>query len=225
MPVSTASPAAPKAQPALKGLARPVIVSAVLFCLITGIAYPLLTTGVANLVFPHQAQGSLILHDGKPIGSALIGQEFTAPQYFHGRPSATTGVDPSDPSKTISQPYNAALSGASNKGPTNQKLIDDVAARARAYRMENGLPADAPVPVDAVTASASGLDPDISLANARLQAARVAKARHMPLEHVLALLAQHTTPRQFGLLGVPRVNVLALNLSLDRADSAHTATH
>lgn len=225
MAVSTASPAAPKAQPALKGLARPVIVSAVLFCLITGIAYPLLTTGVANLVFPRQAQGSLILRDGKPIGSALIGQEFTAPQYFHGRPSATTGVDPSDPSKTISQPYNAALSGASNEGPTNQKLIDDVAARARAYRVENGLPADAPVPVDAVTASASGLDPDISLANARLQAARVAKARQMPLERVLALIAQHTTPRQFGLLGVPRVNVLALNLALDRADPAHTATH
>jgi K+-transporting ATPase ATPase C chain len=213
----------PASQPAFKGITRPVLVSAVFFMLVTGLAYPLATTGVANLLFPDQAQGSLIIKDGRAVGSRLIGQYFTKPEYFHGRPSVTSGTDPNDPSKTVDQPYNAALSAASNQGAISKKLLDAVAERAKAYREENGLAADALVPVDAVTASASGLDPDISIANARLQAPRVAKARGLSTEDVLSLVDQHTAGRQLGFLGDPRVNVLELNLALDAASHGRRA--
>lgn len=203
-----------------KGMARPAIVSSVFFMLLTGLAYPMFTTGVANLLFPNQAQGSLIERNGVIIGSAQIGQDFTRPEYFHPRPSATLGPDPADASKSISAPYNAGLSGASNHGPTNKKLVDAVAARVAAYRAENGLASDAPVPVDAVTASASGLDPNISIANAKLQAARVAKQRNLPESQVQQLLTANIVDRDLGVLGEPRINVLQLNLALDALRSA-----
>ncbi|NVZ18332.1 K(+)-transporting ATPase subunit C [Pseudomonas costantinii] len=202
-------------QSIFKGLLRPVLVSAVFFMLLTGLAYPAFTTVAAQLLFPFQAQGSLIERDGLVIGSTLIGQDFTKPEYFRGRPSMTLGADPQDPSKSISQPYNAGSSGASNLGPTSQKLVDQVAARVQAYRQDNALAAGAQVPVDAVTASASGLDPHISVANARLQLARVARVRHIPETELLQLLNDHTASRTLGLLGEPRVNVLQLNLALD----------
>jgi K+-transporting ATPase ATPase C chain len=164
----------------------------------------LATTLASNLLFPDQARGSLIRQGERVVGSRLIGQAFTSPRYFHPRPSATSP-----------EPYNAALSGGSNLGPTNAKLIQAVQERVRQYRRENGLAEGTPVPVDAVTASASGLDPDISLANAQLQAPRVAKARGIPLERVQRLIQAHTRPRQLGVLGEPRVNVLELNLALD----------
>lgn len=209
--------------PVMRGLARPVLLSAVFFMAVTGLAYPLLTTGVAQAVFGNQARGSLVERDGHAIGSAVIGQTFTRPEYFHPRPSATVGVDPADPSKTVDQPYNAASSGASNQGAISKKLLDQVAARTEAYRKENGLPANTPVPVDAVTASGSGLDPDISVANAQLQAARVAKARGVPADRVSIILEQQITPRQLGVLGDRRVNVLQLNLALDAALNAQPA--
>ncbi|HEY4251065.1 MAG TPA: potassium-transporting ATPase subunit KdpC [Roseomonas sp.] len=201
----------------LHGLARPVLVSSIFFMAVTGLAYPLLTTGAAQVLFPHQAQGSLVERGGQPVGSAVIGQDFTRAEYFHPRPSATVGTDPNDPSATVDQPYNAAASGASNQAAVSQKLLEQIAARARAYRAENGLAANAPVPVDAVTASGSGLDPDISVANARQQVQRVARARGIAAAQVAALLEQQTSPRQLGLLGDPRVNVLQLNLALDAA--------
>ncbi|WP_175854643.1 potassium-transporting ATPase subunit KdpC [Burkholderia anthina] len=199
------------------GLVRPVIASSVLFMLVAGLAYPLLTTGVANLLFPTQARGSLVQRNGTTVGSAVIGQNFTRAGYFHSRPSATTGTDPADPSKTVDQPYNAAGSGASNQGATSRKLLADIARRVRAYRQENGLADGVPVPADAVTASASGLDPEISVANARLQAARVAHARGLDAARVTALVERIASPRQLGVLGEPRVRVLDLNLALDRA--------
>ncbi|KVU82181.1 potassium-transporting ATPase subunit C [Burkholderia ubonensis] len=199
------------------GLVRPVIASSVLFMLVTGLAYPLVTTGVANVLFPSQARGSLVVRDGVAVGSAVIGQSFACPEYFHPRPSATVGTDPADPAKTVDQPYNAAGSGASNQGAASKKLLADIAARVRAYRQENGLAPDAPVPVDAVTASASGLDPEISIANARLQAARVAKARGVAPDQVTALVERVAAPRQLAVLGEPRVRVLELNMELDRA--------
>ncbi|WP_080424412.1 potassium-transporting ATPase subunit KdpC [Burkholderia ubonensis] len=199
------------------GLVRPVIASSVLFMLVTGLAYPLVTTGVANVLFPSQARGSLVVRDGVTVGSAVIGQSFARPEYFHPRPSATVGTDPADPAKTVDQPYNAAGSGASNQGAASKKLLADIAARVRAYRQENGLAPDAPVPVDAVTASASGLDPEISIANARLQAARVAKARGVAPDRVTALVDRVAAPRQLAVLGEPRVRVLELNMALDRA--------
>jgi K+-transporting ATPase ATPase C chain len=201
---------------ATAGLARPVLISAVFFMLVTGIVYPLVTTGVSQLLFHHQAQGSIIAENGTGVGSELIGQWFTKPHYFHPRPSATTGTDPDDSSKTVDLPYNAANSGASNLGPTSKKLIDSVAGRAESYRKENGLAPNDLVPVDAVTASASGLDPDISVANARLQAKRVAGERRMTEQQVLALIDAHTQGPQYGLLGYSRVNVLELNLALDK---------
>ncbi|WP_426135370.1 K(+)-transporting ATPase subunit C [Pseudomonas sp. PWP3-1b2] len=207
-------------QSIFKGLLRPVLVSAVFFMLLTGLAYPAFTTVVAQWLFPFQAQGSLIERDGKVIGSTLIGQNFTQPGYFHGRPSMTLGADPQDPSKSIAQPYNAGSSGASNLGPTSQKLLDQVAARVQAYRQDNALAADAQIPVDAVTASASGLDPHISVANARLQLARVARVRQIPETELLQLLDAHTSARTLGLLGEPRVNVLQLNLALDARQPA-----
>jgi K+-transporting ATPase ATPase C chain len=176
------------------------------------------------VLFPSQSSGSLLAVHGKAVGSAVIGQDFRRPDYFHPRPSATLGPDPAAPEKSIDQPYNAASSGASNLGPTSKKLIDQVTARVQAYRNENGLAADAPVPVDAVTASGSGLDPDISVANARLQLARVAKNRRMPVEQVQALLDRQTSGRQYGFLGEPRVNVLRLNLALDASASPATTT-
>lgn len=207
--------ASTQAEPLLRGLARPALVSAVFFMLVTGLGYPLVTTGLAQVLFHQQARGSLVERNGVTIGSSLIGQNFTQPGYFHPRPSATTGPDPKDPSQSISVPYNAELSGASNYGPTSKKLIDQVRDRVRAYRDENGLAADAAVPVDAVTASASGLDPDISLTNARLQAPRIAKARGVSTQQVEALIDERASPRQLGVLGDPRANVLALNLALD----------
>lgn len=213
----------PAAQPAFRGLVRPVLVSAVFFMVVTGLGYPLATTGVANLLFPNQAQGSLVTKNGQTVGSRQIGQYFTRADYFHARPSVTSGPDPKDPSKTVDQPYNAGSSAASNQAVISKKLLTAVADRAKAYREENGLAVNAPVPVDAVTASASGLDPHISIANARIQAQRVAKARKLPVAKVLELVDQSTSRPQFGLLGDPRVNVLDLNLALDAAAPARPA--
>ena len=198
-------------------ITRPVIASAVFFMLVTGLLYPLLTTGAAQLLFHDQAQGSLITRDGQTVGATLIGQCFRQPQYFHGRPSATFGTDPNEPSQSVELPYNAASSGASNQGVLSKSLLQAVAQRVKLYREENELAADAKVPVDAVTASASGLDPHISVANARLQVPRVAKQRHATEQEVLALLEKNTVQRQFGVLGEPRIHVLELNLALDKA--------
>ncbi|SIO71089.1 K+-transporting ATPase ATPase C chain [Burkholderia sp. GAS332] len=200
---------------ALRGLVRPALVSAVFYLLLTGLAYPLLTTGLAQVMMPGAANGSLIVRNGAAVGSAQLGQDFVQPRYFHPRPSATLGTDPSNPSQSIAQAYNAESSGASNLAPTSKALIDLVGTRAAAWRKESGLAAGAPVPVDAVTASASGLDPDISVANALAQAGRVARARGLTEPQVHALVEQHTKPRQLGVLGDPRVNVLELNLALD----------
>jgi K+-transporting ATPase ATPase C chain len=193
---------------------RPAIFVLLALTLITGLAYPLAMTGVAGAIFPKQAQGSLIEKDGRVIGSALIGQEFKSDNYFHGRPSATTAPDPADSSKTVAAPYNAANSGASNLGPTSKALDDRVKEDVEKLKAENPT---SPVPVDLVTTSASGLDPDISPDAALFQVPRVAKARNMPEARVRDLVAQNTQGRLFGLLGEPRVNVLALNLALDAA--------
>ncbi|AKU97792.1 Potassium-transporting ATPase C chain [Labilithrix luteola] len=194
---------------------RPVLVSAIFVMLLTGLAYPMSTALVARILFPFQSRGSLLERDGAVVGSAIVGQNFTRPEYFHPRPSLTMGPDPADASKTIAAPYNAGLSGASNQGPTNQKLLDDVKARVEAYRNENGLAPDATVPVDAVTGSASGLDPHITIANARIQAGRVARARRVDEAEVLRLIDANTSGRWLGLFGEPRINVLQLNLALD----------
>jgi K+-transporting ATPase ATPase C chain len=192
---------------------RPAFVLLVALTLITGLAYPLAITGVAGLVFPHQAHGSLIEQDGKVIGSTMIGQAFTEDRYFHGRPSATTGADPADSSKTVPAPYNAANSMGSNLGPTNKALVERVKEDVGKLRAEN--PA-APVPIDLVTTSGSGLDPDISPQAALFQVARIAKARGLPEDRLRELVGAHTRGRLLGFLGEPRVNVLALNLALDR---------
>jgi K+-transporting ATPase ATPase C chain len=203
--------------PATTGLVRPVLVATVLFLGITGLVYPLVTTVAANLMFAGQAQGDLVMKDGAAVGSRIIGQWFAKPEYFHPRPSVTTGADPKDASKAIDQPYNAASSAASNLAPTAKKLIDAVTARVADYRKENGLGPNDPVPADAATASASGLDPDISVENARLQVKRVATARGLQEQQVLTLINSRTQGPQFGLLGPTRVNVLELNLALDKA--------
>jgi potassium-transporting ATPase KdpC subunit len=195
---------------------RPAILVLLALTLITGVAYPLAMTGVAGAIFPKQAQGSLIERDGQVVGSALIGQEFKSDKYFHGRLSATTAPDPNDSSKTVSAPYNAANSGGSNLGPTSKALDDRLKADVEKLKAENP---SSPVPVDLVTTSASGLDPDISPDAALFQVPRVAKARNMPEERVRDLVTQNTQGRLFGLLGEPRVNVLALNLALDAAAS------
>ncbi len=191
---------------------RPAIVMIVLMTVLTGLAYPLGMTGIAELVFPHQAAGSLITRNGKIIGSELIGQNFTSDRYFHGRPSATTDTDPNDPSKTVPAPYNAANSGGSNLGPTSKALIDRVTGDAAALAAQNP---NVPVPVDLVTTSASGLDPDVTPAAALFQVSRVARARHLPEDRVRQIVAQQTKGRLFGIIGEPHVNVLALNMALD----------
>ena len=199
---------------------RPAITSVLATMVLLGVVFPLALTVVARLAFPRQAAGSLIERDGKVVGSALIGQSFTTARYFHPRPSAAGAG------------YDASASGGTNLGPTSDKLIhgihrklpngqddpgnfDGIADLAAAYRSENGLGVDAPVPADAVTRSASGLDPDISPMNAALQAARVARARGLPIEVVHHLIAAHTQARQLGFLGERRVNALLLNLALD----------
>jgi potassium-transporting ATPase KdpC subunit len=192
---------------------RPAIVVLIALTLITGLAYPLAMTGIAEVIFPHQAQGSLIERDGHVIGSELIGQNFTSDKYFHGRPSATTAPDPKDSTKTVPAPYNAQNSGASNLGPSNKALIDRVQGDIDTLKKENP---SASVPIDLVTTSASGLDPDISPEGALFQVPRVAKARKLPEDRVRALVADHTEGRWLGLLGEPRVNVLELNLALDK---------
>jgi K+-transporting ATPase ATPase C chain len=191
---------------------RPAIVLLVGLTLITGLIYPLAITGIAELVFPDQAQGSLIEKDGKVIGSALIGQVFADDKYFHGRPSATNAPDPKDPTKTIDSPYNAANSMGSNLGPTSKALADRV--KGDVDRLKAGNPA-APVPVDLVTTSSSGLDPDISPEAALFQVPRIAKVRGLPQDRVRGLVESQIAGRTFGLLGEPRVNVLKLNLALD----------
>lgn len=191
----------------------PSVVMVLVFTVLCGLAYPLAVTGFAQVLFHGKANGSIVKRDGQPacvagtqciVGSGIIGQSFARPEYFHPRPSAA------------GDGYDASASAGSNKGPTNPEFLTSVQERVAAYRAENGLAADTRVPVDAVTASASGLDPHISLANARLQAARVAGARELALDRVLRLIHDHTDPRALGVLGEPGVNVLELNLSLDR---------
>jgi K+-transporting ATPase ATPase C chain len=192
---------------------RPAIVVLVALTLITGLFYPLAMTGIAQVIFPYRAQGSLIERDGKVVGSELIGQQFTSDKYFHGRPSATTAPDPADPNKTVAAPYNAANSGGSNLGPSNKALIDRVQGDIDKLKQENPL---APVPADLVTTSASGLDPEISPAAAYFQVPRVAKARNLAEDRLRQLVSDHIEGRFLGLLGEPRVNVLLLNLALDQ---------
>jgi potassium-transporting ATPase KdpC subunit len=193
---------------------RPAILVLLLLTLITGLVYPLAMTEVAGAIFPKQAQGSLIERDGKVVGSALIGQEFKDDKYFHGRPSATTAPDPADASKTVPAPYNAANSGASNLGPTSKALNDRIKEDVDKLKAENP---SVSVPIDLVTTSASGLDPDISPEGALFQVPRVAKVRGMGEDRVRQLVAENTSGRLIGLFGEPRVNVLALNLALDAA--------
>ena len=181
----------------------PALAVFLFFSVLVGVVYPLAVTGVARIAFPAKSQGSLVRRGGVVVGSRLIGQSFAGPRYFQPRPSAAGAG------------YDGAASGASNLGPSNPVLLADVRARVAAYRRLNGLAANTPVPVDAVTASASGLDPEISPANARLQAPRVARARNLPLAQVLALVREHTDRRSLGFLGEPGVNVLELNLALD----------
>jgi len=192
---------------------RPAIVVLLALTLITGLVYPLAMTGIAEMIFPRQAQGSLIERDGKVVGSELIGQVFTSDKYFHGRPSATTAPDPKDATKTVPAPYNAANSGGSNLGPSNKALIDRVQGDIETLKKEN---AAAPVPADLVTTSASGLDPHISPEAALFQVPRIAKARNLPEDRIRQLVEDNTEGRFLGLLGEPRVNVLLLNLALDR---------
>ena len=192
---------------------RPALVVLVALTVITGLVYPLAMTGIAQVIFPYRAQGSLIERDGKVVGSELIGQAFSSDKYFHGRPSATTAPDPADPSKTVAAPYNAANSGGSNLGPSNKALVDRVQGDIDKLKKENP---SAPVPADLVTTSASGLDPEISPEAAYFQVPRVAKARNLAEDRLRQLVSDHIEGRFLGLLGEPRVNVLLLNLALDR---------
>jgi potassium-transporting ATPase KdpC subunit len=192
---------------------RPAIVLLLALTLITGVAYPLAITGLAQVLFPQQANGSLIERDGKVVGSQLIGQLFTEERYFHGRPSVTNKPDPNDSAKTFDAPYNAANSMASNLGPTNKALIDRIQGDVDKLKAENP---SARVPIDLVTTTASGLDPHISPEAAFFQVPRVAKARGMPEDRVRQLVDQLIEGRTLGVLGELRVNVLALNMALDR---------
>jgi potassium-transporting ATPase KdpC subunit len=191
---------------------RPAIVMIVVMTVITGIIYPLAMTGIAQAVFPYQANGSLIEKDGKVVGSALIGQNFSSDKYFHVRPSATTEPDPNDATKTVPAPYNAANSAGSNLGPTSKALVDRVKDDAEKLAAENP---NTPIPADLVTTSASGLDPDITPAGALFQVPRVAKARGLPEDKVRQLVQEHINGRFLGIIGEPHVNVLQLNLALD----------
>ena len=195
---------------------RPAVMLLLALTLLTGLAYPLAMTGVAVALFPKSAEGSLIERDGKVVGSALIGQEFKSDRYFHGRPSVTTGADPADPTKSVVQPYNAANSMASNLGPTNKALAERVAADVNRLKQENP---NMPVPIDLVTTTASGLDPDISPEAALFQVPRIAKARGFSEERLRQLVNEHVDQRVLGVLGEPRVNVLELNLALDQVTS------
>jgi len=194
-------------------LIRPAIVVLMALTLITGLVYPLAMTGIAQVLFPHQAQGSLIERNGTVVGSELIGQVFESDKYFHGRPSATTAPDPNDSTKTVPAPYNAANSGGSNLGPSNKALIDRVQGDIDKLKQENP---SAPVPTDLVTTSASGLDPHISPEAALFQVPRIAKARNLPEDRIRQLVADNIEGRLFWLLGEPHVNVLLLNLALDQ---------
>ena len=194
---------------------RPALVMMALMTIVTGLAYPLGMTGLAQLLFPRQANGSLIARNGKVIGSELIGQNFASGRYFHGRPSATSEPDPKDASKTISVPYAADNSVGSNLGPTSKALIDRVKSDAAALQAENP---SVPVPVDLVTSSGSGLDPNVTPAGALFQVPRVANARKLSDQRVRQLVERHVERRLFGLIGEPRVNVLQLNLDLDALD-------
>ena len=196
---------------------RPAFVLLGLFSILTGLVYPLAVTAIAQFAMPYQANGSLIRKDGVVVGSALIGQWFKSGRYFHPRPSATTGADPSDSTKTIDAPYNGANSSGSNLGPTSQKLVDRVKGAVAAWRALAGA---GPVPADAVTTSASGLDPDVSPENALAQAGSVAKARGLREDQVRALVESAIEGRFLGLIGEPRVDVLRLNLALDRLRSS-----
>jgi potassium-transporting ATPase KdpC subunit len=191
---------------------RPAIVLIFLMTILLGVIYPYAIWAVGAVVFPGRAGGSMITRNGAVVGSSLIGQVFTSDKYFHGRPSATNTPDPKDPTKNIDAPYNAANSGASNYGATSQPLVDRVKGDIEALRKEG---IDGPIPADAVTTSASGLDPEISPAFALLQVARVAKARNLPEDKVRALVLAQADGRFLGFIGEPRVNVLLLNLALD----------
>jgi len=191
---------------------RPAIVMIVIMTVITGIFYPLAMTGIAQAVFPYQANGSLIEKDGKVIGSALLGQNFSSDKYFHGRLSATTEPDPNDATKSVPAPYNAANSAGSNLGPTSKALVDRVKDDAAKLAAENP---NTPIPADLVTTSASGLDPDITPAGALFQVPRVAKAHGLPEDKVRQLVEEHISGRLLGIIGEPHVNVLQLNLALD----------
>ncbi|MFT4183105.1 MAG: K(+)-transporting ATPase subunit C [Rhizobium sp.] len=191
---------------------RPAIVMIVVTTAVTGLAYPLAMTGIAQAVFPHQANGSLVEKDGKVIGSSLVGQNFTTDRYFHGRPSATTGADPNDATKTVAAPYNAANSMGSNLGPTSSSLMTRIKTDAATLQAQNP---NAPVPIDLVTTSGSGLDPDISPDDAYFQIPRVAKARGMDEAKLRGIVEAAVEPRELGVLGEPVVNVLALNQALD----------
>ena len=204
----------------------PALRASLLLWALLGLVYPLAVTGLAQILFPEEANGSLIRSaDGTVIGSRLIGQQWTGPQWFHGRPSATTGSDPTDPTKTIAAPYNAANSGGSNLGPTSSILMERLAADRKALDRTEPELAGKPIPADMLTTSASGLDPDISPAYAVLQVRRVAAARGVPAERIAAVLARHIAERTFGIFGEPRVNLLQLNLELQHAYPAAGPGH
>ena len=187
---------------------RPALVLLIFFTLLTGLVYPLGMAGLAQVIFPAQANGSLVTRDGTVIGSSLIGQNFTSDRYFQGRPSATSTTDPADAGRTVDAPYNAASSTGSNLGPSSKALKEAIEARAKALGA-------GPQPADLVTSSASGLDPHVSPAGALVQLSRVAKARNLPVVELQSLVDRHIEGRHFGILGEPRVNVLALNIALD----------